>query len=213
VDNLIGKTLDGTYRIEQLLGKGGMGSVYRARDVNLNREVAIKMMHAHFTSDPSFRARFLQEARAVANLDHPDIVQVYAFGQDLGQLYIVMDFIRGQTLSAWLKRLAEEKKIIALVESLSIVRRVALALHYAHEKGVLHRDIKPSNIMLKPTDPSLQEEADLPFHPVLTDFGLAKLAEGGVQTQTGTTMGTPTYMSPEQCMGFEPDRRSDIYSL
>jgi len=213
VDSLIGKTLDETYRIEQLLGKGGMGSVYRARDINLNREVAIKMMHAHFTGDPSFRARFLQEARAIANLDHPGIVQVYAFGQDLGQLYIVMDFIRGRTLSAWLKRLSEEQKIIALAESLSIVRQVALALHYAHEKGVLHRDIKPSNIMLKPTDPSAQEEADLPFHPVLTDFGLAKLAEGGVQTQTGTTMGTPTYMSPEQCMGYEPDRRSDIYSL
>ncbi|HUT18190.1 MAG TPA: protein kinase, partial [Anaerolineae bacterium] len=97
MDSLIGKTLDETYRIEQLLGKGGMGSVYRARDINLNREVAIKMMHAHFTGDPSFRARFLQEARAIANLDHPDIVQVYAFGQDLGQLYIVMDFIRGQT--------------------------------------------------------------------------------------------------------------------
>jgi len=212
-DTLVGKTLDGTYRIEQLLGKGGMGSVYRARDVNLNRDVAIKVMHAHFTGDATFRARFLQEARAVANLDHPGIVQVYAFGQDLGQLYIVMDFIRGQTLSAWLKRLAEGSKIIALSESLSIVRRVALALHYAHEKGVLHRDIKPSNIMLKPTDPSLGEDADLPFQPVLTDFGLAKLAEGGVQTQTGTTMGTPTYMSPEQCMGYEPDRRSDIYSL
>ncbi|MFN2228883.1 MAG: serine/threonine-protein kinase, partial [Anaerolineae bacterium] len=208
-DTLVGKTLDGTYRIEQLLGKGGMGSVYRARDVNLNRDVAIKVMHAHFTGDATFRARFLQEARAVANLDHPGIVQVYAFGQDLGQLYIVMDFIRGQTLSAWLKRLAEGGKIIALSESLSIVRRVALALHYAHEKGVLHRDIKPSNIMLKPTDPSLQVDADLPFEPVLTDFGLAKLAEGGVQTQTGTTMGTPTYMSPEQCMGYEPDRRSD----
>jgi serine/threonine protein kinase len=212
-DSLLGKTLDGTYRIEQLLGKGGMGSVYRARDINLNRDVAIKVMHAYFTDDATFRARFLQEARAVANLDHPGIVKVYAFGQDLGQLYIVMDFIRGQTLSAWLKRLAEGNKIIALSESLSIVRQVALALHYAHEKGVLHRDVKPSNIMLKPTDPSLQEGAELPFEPVLTDFGLAKLAEGGVQTQSGTTMGTPTYMSPEQCMGYEPDRRSDIYSL
>ncbi|MFN2130514.1 MAG: serine/threonine-protein kinase, partial [Anaerolineae bacterium] len=200
-DTLVGKTLDGTYRIEQLLGKGGMGSVYRARDVNLNRDVAIKVMHAHFTGDATFRARFLQEARAVANLDHPGIVQVYAFGQDLGQLYIVMDFIPGQTLHAWLKRLADEHKIVALTESLRIVRRTAWALHYAHEKGVLHRDIKPSNIMLTPTDPAMQESGDLPFHPVLTDFGLAKLAEGGVETQTGTTMGTPAYMSPEQCMG------------
>jgi serine/threonine protein kinase len=196
MEALIGKTLDKTYRVEQLLGQGGMGAVFRARDVNLNRDVAIKVMHAHFTG-----------------LDHPGIVHVYAFGQDLGLLYIVMDFIPGQTLQSWLKRLAQEKKIVALTESLRIVRRTAWALHYAHEKGVLHRDIKPSNIMLKPTDPAMQESGDLPFHPVLTDFGLAKLAEGGVETQTGTTMGTPAYMSPEQCLGYEPDRRSDVYSL
>jgi len=212
METLQNQTLDGTYRIDCLLGRGGMGAVYRAHDISLDRDVAIKVMHAHF-DDATFRARFLQEARAIANLDHPGIVRVHAFGQDLGQLYIVMDFIRGQTLSAWLKHLAEGGKIIALSESLSIVRRVALALHYAHGKGVLHRDIKPSNIMLRPTDPSLQEDADLPFEPVLTDFGLAKLAEGGVHTQSGTTMGTPAYMSPEQCMGYEPDRRSDIYSL
>ena len=213
MDSLMGKTLDGTYRIDQLLGKGGMGAVYRALDVNLNRDVAIKVMHAHYTDDPGFRARFLQEARAIATLDHPGIVQVYAFGQDLGLLYIVMDFIPGQTLHTWLKRLVDEKKIVALAESLRIARRVAWALHYAHEKGVLHRDIKPANIMLKPTDPAMQEGGDLPFHPVLTDFGLAKLTEGGVQTQTGTTMGTPAYMSPEQCLGYQPDRRADIYQL
>jgi hypothetical protein len=124
-----------------------------------------------------------------------------------------MDFVPGQTLHTWLKRLADERKIVALTESLRIARRVAWALHYAHEKGVLHRDIKPANIMLKPTDPAMQEGGDLPFHPVLTDFGLAKLAEGGVQTQTGTTMGTPAYMSPEQCLGYQPDRRADIYAL
>ena len=125
MENLQNQTLDGTYRIDQLLGKGGMGAVYKAHDVSLDRNVAIKVMHAYYTGDASFRARFVQEARAVANLDHPGIVQVHAFGQDLGQLYIVMDFIRGQTLSAWLKRLAEQQKIIALTESLGIVRRVA----------------------------------------------------------------------------------------
>jgi serine/threonine protein kinase len=213
MEGLIGKALDNAYRVEELLGKGGMGAVYRARDVNLHRDVAIKVMHGHYTDDEGFRARFLQEARAIAALDHPGIVEVHAFGQDLGLLYIVMDFIPGQTLQTWLRRLAEEKKIVALTESLRIVRRVAWALHYAHEKGVLHRDIKPSNIMLKPTEPAVREAGDLPFHPVLTDFGLAKLAEGGVETQTGTTMGTPAYMSPEQCLGYEPDRRSDIYSL
>ena len=213
MDTLVGKNLDQTYRIDQVLGRGGMGTVYRARDVNLNRDVAIKVMHQQFTGDQGFRARFLQEARAIAALDHPGIVQVYAIGQAQGLLYIVMDFIPGQTLHAWLKRLADEHKLISLDESLRVVRRIAWALHYAHEKGVLHRDIKPANIMLKPNDPAMQGEGDLPFHPVLTDFGLAKLAEGGLQTQTGTTMGTPAYMSPEQCLGYEPDRRADIYAL
>jgi serine/threonine protein kinase/formylglycine-generating enzyme required for sulfatase activity len=213
MENLIGKTLDNAYRIDQLLGKGGMGAVYRARDVALERDVAIKVMHPHFTDDETFRARFLQEARAIAALGHPGIVQVYAFGQDLGLLYIVMDFVPGQTLYAWLQRLAAEHKIVVLDESLEIVRQVALALHYAHEKGILHRDVKPSNILLKPADPALAEPGDLAFQPVLTDFGLAKLAEGGVQTHTGTAMGTPDYMSPEQCLGVDPDRRSDVYSL
>jgi pSer/pThr/pTyr-binding forkhead associated (FHA) protein/predicted Ser/Thr protein kinase len=213
MEKLQNQTLDGTYRIDRLLGKGGMGAVYQAHDLSLDRDVAIKVMHAHLSEDPAFRARFLQEARAVAKLDHPGIVRVYACGQDLGHLYIVMDFIHGQTLSAWLDRLAQEHKIVALSESLNIVHGVALALHYAHEKGVLHRDIKPSNIMLKPSAPPAAEDIELPFQPVLTDFGLAKLAEGGVQTQTGTTMGTPAYMSPEQCLGVELDRRSDIYSL
>ena len=213
MEGLLGKTLDKTYRIDQLLGKGGMGAVYKAQDIALNRYVAIKVMHPHFTDDAEFRARFLQEARAIATLDHPGIVQVYAFGQDLGLLYIVMDFIPGQTLHDWLRQLADERKIVALAESLAIVQQVALALHYAHLKHVLHRDIKPANIMLKPADPALREPDDLPFHPVLTDFGLAKLAEGGVQTQTGTSMGTPAYMSPEQCLGLELDHRADVYSL
>jgi hypothetical protein len=213
MEGLLGRTLDNTYRVDRLLGRGGMGAVYRARDVALERDVAIKVMHPHYTDDPRFRARFLQEARAVASLDHPGIVKVYAFGQDLGLLYIVMDLITGQTLQAWLGRLADEGKIIGLGESLAIAQRVALALHYAHERGILHRDVKPSNILLKPVDAAFREPDDLYFSPVLTDFGLAKLAEGGVQTQTGAAMGTPNYMSPEQCMGVDLDRRTDIYSL
>ena len=213
MEELVGRTLDGTYRIEQVLGKGGMGAVYRAHDISLNRDVAIKVMHAHLTEDEGFRARFLQEARAVAALDHPGIVEIHAFGQDLGMLYIVMDFVAGQTLDTWLRRLAQKRQIIALAESLTIVRQIALALYYAHEKGVLHRDVKPANILLKPTEPTLREPGELPFRPILTDFGLAKLMEGGVRTQTGTSMGTPAYMSPEQCLGLEADRRADVYSL
>lgn len=213
MDVLIGKLLDDTYRIDQLLGRGGMGAVYKARDVALNRDVAIKVMHANLVEEGDFRDRFLQEARAIAALDHPGIVRVHSFGQDQGLLYIVMDFISGQSLQAWLKRLADENKIVALSESLEIIALVARALYFAHQKGVIHRDIKPANIMLKPTDPALREAGDLPFQPVLTDFGLAKLAEGGLHTSTGVTMGTPTYMSPEQCLGLELDHRTDIYSL
>jgi len=213
MDMLVGKTLDQVYRIDARLGRGGMGSVYKGHDLSLERDVAIKVMHPHFTDDPSFCARFRQEARAIASLNHPGIVQVYACGQDLGMLYIAMDFVPGQTLNQWLKRLAEQQKIVALEESLRIVRAIAMALHYAHEAGVLHRDIKPANVILRPIDPALQEPGELPFQPVLTDFGLAQLAEGGVRTQTGMTMGTPTYMSPEQCLGQKADRRSDVYSL
>ena len=213
MDLLVGKTLDQVYRIDARLGRGGMGSVYKGRDLSLDRDVAIKVMHPHFTDDPTFCARFRQEARAIASLNHPGIVQVYACGQDLGMLYIAMDYVPGQTLNQWLKRLAEQQKIVALEESLRIVRATAMALHYAHEAGVLHRDIKPANVILRPIDPALQEPGELPFQPVLTDFGLAQLAEGGVRTQTGMTMGTPTYMSPEQCLGQKADRRSDVYAL
>jgi len=188
MQDLVGRTLDKTYRIERRLGRGGMGAVYRAHDVTLDRDGAIKVMHPHFTDAEGFRARFIQEARAIASLSHPGIVQVHAFGQDLGLLYIVMDLILGQSLQDKLQHLASEHKIVALAESLAIVRQVAEALHYAHEKGVFHRDVKPANVMLKRIDPVLLEPDDLPFHPVLADFGLAKLAEEGVQSKTGTVV-------------------------
>jgi len=173
-----GKILDNTYRVEALLGRGGMGAVYRAVDIRLNRSVALKVMHPHLTQDIEFRGRFLQEAQAIAALDHPGIVEVHALGEDReeGLLFIVMDYVPGQTLQTWVKRLAEEHKIVALAESLEIVRQVALGLHYAHEKGVLHRDIKPANILLKPVDAALGEAEGVPFYPIITDFGLAKLA-------------------------------------
>ena len=206
-EELIGKTLD-RYQIISLLGEGGMGAVLKAHDVTLQRDVAIKIMHPHFARRSDFQERFLQEARTAAHLDHPGIVKVYDFGRQQSYLYIVMEFLRGDNLRKMLQDLRANKKWIVLPEALQVIRQVALALAYAHSQGVLHRDIKPDNIMIKPDTAN-----GLPYRPVLTDLGLAKLAGGGMQTQEGTSMGTPAYMSPEQALGQETDARSDVYSL
>ena len=206
-EELIGKTLD-RYKIISLLGEGGMGAVLKAHDVTLQRDVAIKIMHPHFARRSDFQERFLQEARTAARLDHPGIVKVYDFGRQKNYLYIVMEFLRGANLRQMLQDLRTEKKWVVLPEALQIIRQVALALAYAHNLGVLHRDIKPDNIMIKPDTAN-----GLPYRPVLTDLGLAKLASGGMVTQEGTSMGTPAYMSPEQALGQDTDARSDVYSL
>ena len=204
---LVGRTLD-HYRIDALLGEGGMGAVLKAHDVTLQRDVAIKVMHPQFAQRPNFRERFLQEARTAARMDHPGVVQVYDFGQARSLLYIVMEFIPGSNLRHMLQDLRDTNQWIVLPEAIQLVRQVCLAINYAHQRGVLHRDIKPDNIMLKP-----EPTEELPYRPVLTDLGLAKLLEGGMMTQEGTSMGTPAYMSPEQAMGEETDARSDVYSL
>ncbi len=207
MERLVGQSL-GRYRIISLLGEGGMGAVFKARDVTLQRDVAIKIMHPHLSSQPSFRERFLQEARTAARLDHPGIVQVYDFGQEQGFLFIVMKFIRGANLRQMLQELKAQGKWIPLDEAVLIVRHVAEAMDYTHRHGVLHRDLKPSNIMIEP-----EPAEGLPYRPVLTDLGLARLMEGQHITRAGTSLGTPTYMSPEQALGQETDARSDIYSL
>lgn len=204
---LVNQTLD-RYKVLALLGEGGMGAVFKAFDLTLQREVAVKVMHPNFASQQDFQDRFLQEARTAARLDHPCIVQVYDFGQVQGLLYIVMEFIPGDNLSKMLKDLRANGKWILLPEAVSLIRQVGLALDYAHNHGVLHRDIKPGNIMIEPV-PS----EELPYRPVLTDLGLAKLISGGIQTMDGTSMGTPAYMSPEQALGNPTDPRSDVYSL
>ncbi len=207
MDNLVGQVIT-HYKIVSLLGEGGMGAVYKAQDITLQREVAFKIMHSQFSSLELFRERFLREARAAARLDHPGIVKVFEFGQTETQLFIVMEFITGDSLRKRLDDLQAAKKWIDLPEALQIVRQVALALDYAHQHGVLHRDIKPSNILLKPG-----KYESLPYQPVMTDLGLAKLLEGQPITQDGTAMGTPAYMSPEQALGEDTDPRSDVYSL
>jgi serine/threonine protein kinase len=206
-EHLVGQTL-GRYKIISLLGGGGMGSVYKAHDLTLQRDVAIKIMHPHVARMPNFRERFLQEARTAAQLDHPSIIQVFDFGQDRNLLYIVMEYIPGDNLEQMLRELRAGGKWVFLNEAIALVRQTAQALDYAHRHGILHRDIKPSNIMIEPV-----ASEGLAYRPVITDLGLAKLAEGGVVTSDGTSMGTPAYMSPEQALGQATDPRSDVYSL
>jgi serine/threonine protein kinase len=202
MDHLVGQNL-GRYKILSLLGEGGMGAVFKGRDETLKRDVAIKVMSPQLARQANFQERFLQEARTVARLSHPNIVQVYDFGQEASQLYIVMEFISGKSLQHYLEELRENEKWIELPEAVRLVRQVLLALDYGHKHGVLHRDLKPDNIMLK------VEAADSSsFQPVITDLGLAKLAGGDVETQVGTAMGTPAYMSPQRefyCMSWRPD--------
>jgi serine/threonine protein kinase len=207
MENLVGQTLK-RYRVLNILGEGGMGAVFKAHDLTLQRDVAVKVMHPHFARRSDFQERFLQEARTAARLDHPGIVQVYDFGSERSLLYIVMEFIPGDNLEAMLRELRAQGKWIILSETVGLIRQVALALDYAHRQGVLHRDIKPGNIMIEP-----EPVEELPYRPVLTDLGLAKLAVGGIETVEGTSMGTPAYMSPEQALGRPMDARSDVYSL
>jgi serine/threonine protein kinase len=212
VADLIGQRIE-NYRIDSVLGEGGMGYVYRGYDVNLARPVAIKVMRAQFARRAEFQRRFLQEAQASARLgDHPSIVTIHNFGSLHGLLYMVMEFVPGASLGAYIKHVQQRGQVVQLSETLLTLAQVAEALGYAHRQGVVHRDVKPDNVLLKPLDEP-DREGDLPIRAVVTDFGLAKLLEGGVETQTGTFMGTLPYMSPEQCMGKSLDGRSDLYSL
>lgn len=206
---MIGRTVD-HYRIELMLGQGGMAAVYKATDLQLDRDVAIKVMHPHLASQVSFQQRFLQEARAAARLDHPNIVRVFSFDSTGNDLFIVMEMVVGGNLRQYIKRLQEESRFIDYPEAIELTRQMADALDFAHQQGMIHRDIKPDNVLLKPDADGLR----LNYRPILTDFGLARLTTGDENAITDQQpIGTYPYMSPEQCLAEELDVRSDIYSL
>lgn len=189
----------GQYQIISQLGQGGMATVYKAYHAQLDRYVAIKVMHQTIQADETFVARFRREAQIVANLTHPHIVPVYDFSEHNGQPYLVMKYIEGVTLKQRMTKTA-----MSLDDVLYVMRAVGSALTYAHSKGVLHRDVKPSNIVI-----------DKDNVPYLTDFGLARIAQAGESTLSADMLlGTPNYMSPEQASGKKNlDGRTDIYSL
>ena len=203
----------GNYRVEDQLGIGGMGRVYHGVHLHLDRPVAIKIMHEHLLSLSDFRARFLQEARAVATLDHPNIVRIYDFGEEDGKFYLVMELVTGGTIRTLLDATSNAPDSGAgwrRTQGVEHIRQAAEGLAHAHRRGMVHRDIKPDNLLV--TEATGQEAANQ-ARVKIADFGLAKLAEGTLITATGAMMGTPAYMSPEQCNGHDLDGRSDIYSL
>lgn len=198
----IGKKIGGRYEIEELLGQGGMSSVYKGVDPNLRRQVAIKMIHPHLSQDAQFVSRFEEEAAAVARLKHPNIIQVYDFDNDDDTYYMVLEYVPGETLQERLQRLSQADERMPVEDAVKITASVCDALDYAHNRDMIHRDVKPANIMINE-----QGQA------ILMDFGVAKIVGGKQHTATGAVVGTALYISPEQVRGQEPDRRVDIYAL
>jgi serine/threonine protein kinase len=195
--NYVGRTL-GPYKIEAPLGKGGMAAVYRAYQASVKRYVAIKVMSSEIAGAAGFVERFEREAQVIAQLEHPHILPVIDYGSDGGVPYIVMRYIEGGSLDDRMRQRA-----LSLQETARFINQIASALDYAHRRGVVHRDLKPNNVLL-----------DKEENCYLTDFGIARLTGSDNRlTATGTVMGTPAYMSPEQAMGRTVDSRSDIYTL
>ncbi|MBO0798516.1 MAG: serine/threonine protein kinase, partial [Blastocatellia bacterium] len=203
--------IDGKYRLEQLIAHGGMGSVFRATHLQLDRAVAIKILRAEFLTDPTIRERFNREARAVARLKHPNIVAVYDFGMlSRGGAYLVMELIEGRSLREEMKTYAARNGQMRPERAAMILSQVCAGIEAAHKLGIIHRDLKPDNVMIETSDEGVERV-------LVLDFGIAKLKDRdhtfqGI-TDEQTVIGTPNYISPEQCTGQAVDARSDVYSL
>ncbi len=190
----------GNYRLIDRLGAGGMGEVWRAEDTRLMRQVAIKILSERIANDPEWKARFLREARTIAQMNHPNIATIYSIEQEADKLFIAMELVEGESLGAVLA-----KGALQPIEAVRIMRQVAEALAEAHDKGIVHRDVKPDNIIVGKRGVKV------------LDFGIAKqitsTSDTPTLTQAGLIVGTPFYMSPEQALGRQVDARSDLFSL
>ncbi|MBM2849471.1 MAG: serine/threonine protein kinase, partial [Anaerolineales bacterium] len=221
MSDLTGRTL-GKYQLQERLGRGGMAEVYKAYQPGLDRHVAVKVLHPHLAEASDFLGRFKREAQAVARLHHPHIVQVYDFDVEGEQHYMVMEYVQGVSLKTHLDDLFTRGERMPVDEVLGFFRALLDAVGYAHAQSMIHRDLKPANVMLEVKDEGgrMKDEPSSSFTPhpsslrvVLTDFGIAKILGGSTFTASGVTIGTPTYMSPEQCSGEPGDARSDLYAL
>jgi len=205
ITNILNEHLQ-RYTLHERLGSGGMATVYRATDTNLQRDVAIKVLHEHLIHEATFKERFEQEARFIAGFNHPNIVKIYDFdtleSADGKLYYMVMPYLQGESLVEILDMCRLKEATLPHERIKRIVKDLASALDYAHSRGMIHRDVKPANILFDENN-----------HAILTDFGIARLAQTSGLTADGTIIGTPAYMSPEQATGQEIDACSDIYSL
>ena len=209
-DPLVGHILDEKYRLEERLGVGGMGTVYRARHLLIDRPVAIKVLNKLFVEDEAARTRFRREARAAGRLQHPNAVTVTDFGESQdGYVYLVMELLEGRTLRDVLAKEAP----LDVARSVALMLQISAAVAAAHEAGIIHRDLKPANIFVA-------QHPEVPAVVKVLDFGIAKLAsellddeDSLTLTQVGAMIGTPRYMSPEQCDGLELTPAADVYSL
>src|SRR2546425_901537 len=210
VDPLVGHTLDDKYRLEARLGIGGMGTVYRARHLLIDRPVAVKVLNPRFVEDEAARTRFRREAKASGRLQHTNAVTVTDFGQTQdGYVYLVMELLEGRTLRDVLAKEAP----LDVARSVSIMLQVSSAVAAAHDAGIIHRDLKPANIFIV-------QRSNVPALVKVLDFGIAKVAAETLDdddhqtlTQVGAMIGTPRYMSPEQCNGSPLTPAADVYSL
>jgi serine/threonine-protein kinase len=207
-DPLVGRTLNQKYYVEERLGSGGMGKVYRARHLSMDRPVAIKFLHRRFSEDEAARTRLLTEARAAVALRHPNAISVTDFGQTSeGWVYIVMELLEGRTL----REIVSREAPLETARATSIMLQASDAVAAAHQAGIIHRDLKPSNILIT-------QSADQPAVVKVLDFGIAKFFAGNgddenAMDQSNTVIGTPRYMSPEQHNGSELTPATDVYSL